>query len=487
MNKLTIIGLGPGSKEYLTMDAYDVLLDSDLVYVRTMKHPVINYLVSKNVKFESYDHKYEAADKFEEVYDSIVEDVLLKLESGDVVYAVPGNPFVAESTVEKLIEQTKEMDVELSIVHGTSFIDAIVTTLRLDPVYGLKIVDGLKIEESVPDVTSDALIIQVYNQSVASNVKIELMKYYDDEQEVIVVRGAGIKEEEVIKHVPLYELDRLDILDHLTSVYIKRVDEEKRNKFFMKDLMNVMKKLRSVDGCPWDREQTHESLRRYVIEEAYEVIEAIEEGDLWGLEEELGDLLLQIALHSEIASENGYFDMNDVITGVHDKMIRRHPHVFSDVDVKDTDEVLTNWEDIKNEEKSDDTVSGALERISKSFPPLLRAEKIQQKMAKVGFDWPDISGVFSKLEEEILELKEEIKNNDEINILKELGDILFAVVNIARYLDVDPCEALTYSNDKVINRFSFVEEEIFAQNKDFSDVSLETMDKYWEMAKKDEI
>lgn len=487
MNKLTIIGLGPGSKEYLTIDAYDVLVNSDLVYVRTLKHPVINYLESKNVKFESYDYKYENNDKFEDVYDSIVEDVLEKLQVDDVFYAVPGNPFVAESTVEKLIERIKEMDVELEIIHGTSFIDAIVTTLKLDPVYGLKIMDGLKIEDTIIDVTCDALIIQVYNQTVASNVKLELMKYYDDEQEVIVVRGAGIKEEEIIMHVPLYELDRIDILDHLTSVYIKRVDQEEREKFFLKDLTNVMKDLRSIDGCPWDREQTHESLRRYVIEEAYEVVEAIDDGDLYGLEEELGDLLLQVVFHAEIASENGYFDINDVITGIYEKMIRRHPHVFSDIDVEDSDEVLVNWEEIKKEEKSDDTVSGALNRISKSFPPLLRAEKIQKKLTKVGFDWPDASHVYEKLEEEVLELKEAVDNNDQENILKELGDILFATVNLARLLNVDPCEALTTTNDKVVKRFSFVESKIIDENKKFNEVSLETMDKYWDLAKKHEI
>lgn len=487
MKKLTIIGLGPGSKEYLTMDAFDVLTSSDLVYVRTMKHPVIPYLVSKSVKFESYDYKYEEAEKFEDVYLSIVEDLLLKLEISDVVYAVPGNPFVAESTVEQLLERVKSLDVEVEIVHGTSFIDAIITTLRLDPVYGLKIIDGLKIEEMVPDVTSDALIIQVYNQTVASNVKLELMKYYSDEQEIIVVRGAGIKEEEIVRYIPLYELDRIDILDHLTSVYIKRVDKDSRHKFFMKDLTDIMTKLRSMDGCPWDREQTHESLKRYLIEEAYEVVETIEEEDLWGLEEELGDLLLQVVFHAEIASENGYFDMNDIITGIHEKMVRRHPHVFSDVKVKDSDEVLVNWEDIKNDEKSDSTVSGALKRISKAFPPLLRSEKIQKKLTKAGFDWPDISGVFAKVDEEILELKEAIKNNDKGNILKEIGDILFAVVNVARYLDVDPSEALNITNEKVINRFSFVEDEILAQNKELSDISLETMDNLWEISKKSEI
>lgn len=482
MNKLTIIGLGPGSKEYLTMDAFDVLMESELVHIRTLQHPVVDYLISKGVNFSSYDSNYETHDKFEEVYDSIVEDVLEKLKSSDVVYAVPGNPFVAELTVEKLIEKVDEEN--LKIVHGTSFIDAIVTTLRLDPVYGLKIIDGLAMDVMIPEVTSDCLVIQVYNQTVASNVKLELMKYYSDDQEVIVVRGAGIKEEQVIKYIPLYELDRVDCLDHLTSIYIKRVEKDKRDKFFMKDLSNIMLKLRSLDGCPWDREQTHESLRKYLIEEAYEVIEAIDSGDLWSLEEELGDLLLQVVFHAEIASENGYFDINDVITGIYEKMVRRHPHVFSDVDVIDSDEVLVNWEEIKNEEKDDFTVIGNLERIAKSFPPILRAEKIQSKLGKVGFEWPDVSGAIEKLEEELNELKEAINNNNSEEILKELGDLLFSIVNVSRYLKVDPSEALNKTSDKVISRFAYVEEKITERGEKLGDVSLETMDKIWENSKK---
>lgn len=485
MNQLTIVGLGPGSKAYLTIEALDVIKDADLVYVRTEKHPVMPYLESVGGNFESFDSYYESYDNFEEVYENIGKAVIEKLQSSNVVYAVPGNPFVAESTVEYLIDHLE--DDQLKIIHGASFIDAIVTTLRIDPVYGLKIVDGLTIEDMVPDVTSDALIIQVYDQRVASEVKINLMKYYDDDTEVIVVRGAGIEGEEVIKRVPLYELDRVDCLDHLTSVYIEAVHPEDRKKFFLPDLVNVMKVLRSQDGCPWDREQTHESLRRYLVEEAYEVIEAIDDNDLWGLEEELGDLLLQIVFHAEIASENGYFDVNDVITGIYEKMIRRHPHVFSDVDVANADEVLVNWEAIKNEEKSEETVSDSLTNIAKSFPPLLRAEKIQKKMAKVGFDWPDVSGALEKVGEEHKEVEDAIKSGDMNHVMKELGDLLFAVVNVGRILKIDPSESLHLTNEKVIDRFAYVEEKILAQDKSLTQVDLEEMDRLWDLSKKREI
>ncbi|MCH4890678.1 nucleoside triphosphate pyrophosphohydrolase [Acidaminobacter sp. JC074] len=481
MNQLTIIGLGPGSKSYLTLEAVEAIKASDLVYVRTMKHPVMTYLESIGGKFESFDDFYESYDNFDDVYENIGKAVLDKLSEGDVVYAVPGNPFVAESTVEYLIDHVDEEYIK--VIHGASFIDAIVTTLRMDPVYGLQIIDGLTIEEKVPDVTSDALIIQVYDSQVASNVKLQLMNYYHDDHEVVVVRGAGIEGEEEIVRVPLYELDRVDCLDHLTSVYIEAIHPEDREKFFMPDLVQVMKALRSPDGCPWDREQTHESLRRYIIEEAYEVVEAIDDEDLWGLEEELGDLLLQVVFHAEIAAENGYFNFNDVVTGIYEKMVRRHPHVFADIDVENSDEVLVNWEAIKNEEKSEKTVSDSISNIAKSFPPILRAEKIQKKMAKVGFDWPDYTGALKKVREELHELDEAIKSGDLDHAGSELGDLLFAVVNVARILKLDPSDALVRTNNKVVKRFSYVESSLLDQGKSLEEESLEAMDELWEKSK----
>lgn len=482
MNKLTIVGLGPGSKSYLTLDALEVLL-SDHVYVRTIKHPIMSYLIEKGGRFTAFDDHYETCEKFEDVYQSIADEVKSLLEEKDVIYAVPGNPFVAESTVERLLDMIPQEQIK--IVHGASFIDAIVTTLRLDPVYGLKVIDGLTIQDMVADVTSDALIIQVYDQRVASNVKLKLMEYYEDDQEVIVVRGAGIEGEEVIEYVPLYQLDRVECLDHLTSVYIPMVDPEDRRKFFMSDLEKVMTILRGEDGCPWDREQTHASLRRYLIEEAYEVIDAIEQDDLWNLEEELGDLLLQVVFHAVIAAENGYFNMTDVITGIHDKMVRRHPHVFSTVEVDNSDQVLVNWEAIKKDEKSEETVSEGIVNIPKSFPPILRAEKIQKKLAKVGFDWPDVDGALSKVHEELEELLEAIETGEHIE--KELGDILFALVNVARILKIDPSESLHLTNEKVTERFSFVEKAVLEEYESFENVSLEVMDRFWDLAKKHEI
>lgn len=228
--------------------------------LRTFKHPVVSYLETLGGNFESFDDFYETGDSFDEVYQKIADEIIKRLEDEPVIYAVPGNPFVAEKTVELLLEAI-EAD-KLEIIHGASFIDAIITSLHIDPVHGLKIMDALKIEEIRMDVLSDGLVIQVYDGPVASRVKLRLMDYYEDDHEIMVIRGAGIPEEEIIKRVPLYDLDRLDCLDHLTSVYVPRVACENRSKFFIEDLAEVVHKLRSPEGCPWDREQTHETLKR---------------------------------------------------------------------------------------------------------------------------------------------------------------------------------------------------------------------------------
>ncbi len=305
-NKLTIVGIGPGDRRFLTMEALEAMQTADHVYFRTHKHPVVAYIQDLGVESSSFDDVYEGAESFDDVYLAIVDQIMDLLEKGDVTYAVPGNPFVAERTVELLKEKVEnKANSTVEFIYGTSFIDAILSTLHKDPVHGLKIIDGLQLKTQRPDPDTDVIVIQVYNAMVASNVKLGLMDYYDDEHEVIVIRGAGIRNEEEVQRVPLYELDRLDILDHLTSVYIPRV-EDKKGCYGFKDLVEIMEKLRSEDGCPWDRKQTHDTLKPYMIEEAYEVLEAIDQEDHYLLEEELGDLMLQVVFHAQIADENGF-------------------------------------------------------------------------------------------------------------------------------------------------------------------------------------
>ncbi|MGI6129431.1 MAG: nucleoside triphosphate pyrophosphohydrolase [bacterium] len=252
-------------------------------------------------------------------------------------------------------------------------------------------------------------------------------------------------------------------------------------------LVQVMATLRGNEGCPWDKEQTHRSLRRYLIEECYEVIEAIDNDNMNNLREELGDLLLQVVFHARLAEEARSFDLNDVIQEVVAKMVRRHPHVFGQTKAKDSDEVLVNWEAIKKEEKKKKGQGqGVLEGVPKHLPALLRAYKIQGRAAQVGFDWPSIDGAWEKVYEEAAELKTAAEHADYHAMEEELGDLLFAVVNIARFLGIEPELALAGTTAKFEQRFHYIEQQASSNGQKLEDLSLQEMDSLWDQAKNKE-
>lgn len=254
-----------------------------------------------------------------------------------------------------------------------------------------------------------------------------------------------------------------------------------KNKYNFGDLVKIMEKLRAPDGCPWDREQTHESLKKYMIEETYEVIEAIDGGESAKIADELGDLLLQIVFHAQIGRERGEFDINDVTQAICEKMIRRHPHVFGSTSVNNSEEVLTAWDEIKKEEKGEKSVTDTLNSVSRYLPALMRAQKVQHKASKVGFDWEDVWGAMDKIEEETKELCEAVKKGEGFE--EEIGDLLFAVVNAARFLGVNPEQALTNTTGKFINRFSYIEENAQKYGKSLDKLTIKEMDDLWNEAK----
>ena len=261
------------------------------------------------------------------------------------------------------------------------------------------------------------------------------------------------------------------------------MDFKEKPKYGFQDLVEIMKMLRAPGGCPWDREQTHKSIRQNFIEETYEVIEAIDTEDRELLKEELGDVLLQVVFHSEMESEKGSFDINDVCDGICKKLIVRHPHIFSDVKADTTDEVLSNWDKIKMQTKSQKTQSDAMDSVSKSLPSLMRSEKLQKKAAKVGFDWPDVNGALQKVEEETQELQKAIEDGDKKGMEEELGDLLFSVVNVSRFLKVDSEEALYYACDKFTSRFKKVEALAKERGIDMESAPLSLLDSLWDEVK----
>ncbi len=259
------------------------------------------------------------------------------------------------------------------------------------------------------------------------------------------------------------------------------IDFQYKDFYDVRDLERIVAILRAPGGCPWDREQTHQSIRRSLLEEAYEAAEAIDEGSTDHLKEELGDVLLQVVFHAEMEREQGGFTLDDVADGICKKLIFRHPHVFGTVQVDGSDQVLENWDALKRVEKDQESYTATLEAVARSLPALWRAEKVQKKAKKAGFDWPDISGAVDKLSEELAELQAAAHGDGDVT--EELGDLLFSVVNVARFLKVDCEDALTAATDKFIRRFALVEKK--AGRRDMKEMSLEELDALWDGAKED--
>ncbi|WP_339269207.1 nucleoside triphosphate pyrophosphohydrolase [Paenibacillus sp. FSL W8-0187] len=489
---ITVVGLGSGNPDRLTIGIIKTMQRASKVYVRTLSHPVIAALNEFQIHPESFDHVYEAHDTFPEVYESIASALinLAKAAEDDreLVYAVPGHPMVAEATVRLLRERCPGEHVTLTVLGGESFLDEAFVRLGFDPIEGFQLLDAAELRASVIQPQLHTLIGQVYDMFTASEVKLALMELYPDEYPVIVGHALGVEGEEVIQRVPLYELDRIDGYGNLSLVYVPRSDDSLLRQRTFARLHEIVGILRSPEGCPWDREQTHESIRKNLIEETYEVLETIDEDDPEHMQEELGDLLLQIMLHSQMEEELGTFTVYDVIQALNDKLIFRHPHVFGESSAKDAESALQNWEQMKAEEKRRKGLSpekaSALDGIPRDLPALMKAYKLQKKASKVGFDWDNIEGVFQKIEEELGELRQAVTEgqSDEDTAL-ELGDLLFAVSNAARFIGADPEEALSRTNRKFVSRFSYIEEQLTAQGKTLQESTLDEMEALWQAAK----
>lgn len=259
---------------------------------------------------------------------------------------------------------------------------------------------------------------------------------------------------------------------------------EFKTKYGVSDLVEIIRLLRTPEGCPWDREQTHESIKKNFIEETYEVVEAINKDNPVMLREELGDVLMQILLHAQMESEAGNFTFDDVVDELAQKLIMRHPHVFGKEHCETAEEVLNTWDRVKTETKQLKSATQAMQTIPKELPALMRAEKIQKKAAKVGFDWEDASGALEKVHSECDELAAEIRRGNESAAFEELGDLLFSCVNVSRFIKADSEQALTFANEKYIKRFSIVEQLAAARSIDMKTASLEELDILWEEAKK---
>ncbi len=482
MPGITILGLGPGSPGQLTREAWDVLSQAGEVWLRTGQHPTVSGLPA-SVEIHTFDDLYEQHVSFDEVYAAIVSKVLeLGRRPEGVIYAVPGHPFVAERTSPEIARIARDEGLGLRLVEGLSFMEPTCSALGLDPFPHTALVDALALGSGcVPPFPSDspALIAQIYSKLTASEVKLALTSVYPDQHPVRLIHAAGTKGQ-LVEDLHLFEIDRSPHIGLLTSLYLPPLGPGTSFESFQE----IVARLRAPDGCPWDREQTHQSLRPHLLEEAYEAIAALDADDPGKMREEFGDLLLQIVLNAQIGSEYGEFTMAEVIQGIHDKIVRRHPHVFGDVKVDGVGNVLSNWEKIKETERKEngEKEKGLLDGVPLALPALTQAQEYQDRAARVGFDWPEIEGVLEKIAEEIEEVRR-AENDDEL--AAELGDLLFALVNLARWKNVDAESALRGTNQRFKRRFAFVEQGAQKAGKPLTAMTLDEMEALWQAAKRE--
>ncbi len=479
MGTITIIGLGPGDPRHLTREAWGVLEAADEVWLRTARHPTVTDL-PLHLTIHSFDHLYEETEDFAQVYQAIVEEVLrLAQRPEGVIYAVPGHPLVGEATVQSILMRAEHTGLDCRIVEGLSFVGPVLTALRMDGLDGLQLCDAVDLAmRHHPPLNPDvpALMGQLYSRPLAAEVKLTLMNQYPDEHSVTLIHAAGTSEQTLVR-LPLYTLDRREDLAHLTVLYVPPLP----GVASFEGLQDTIAHLRAPDGCPWDREQTHESLRSGLLEEAYEVLDAIDAGDIESLQEELGDFLLQVLLQVQIATEEGEFKMGNVIAGIDAKLKHRHPHVWGQRPVSGTEQVLRRWEELKREERG--AACSVLDGVPAALPALQQADLHSRRAARVGFDWTAVDGVVDKIHEEMAEV-EAASTPEEREA--EVGDLLLAVVNLARWLDVDPETALRKTNARFAARFRSVERTVRERGLEMAALSMDELEMVWQEAKAQE-
>lgn len=498
--RLHVVGLGPAGPQLLTDETLRLLSAVRPAVLRTARHPAAEALAAPGGVLEgvpTFDDVYESAERLDEVYETIVARLLDLVAGvgpdGEVLYGVPGSPAVAERTVELLRRHAStESEFELVVHPALSFADLAWVRLGVDPLAdGVRIVDGQRFDQEAAGQRGPLLVAQCDSRMVLSEVKLAV----DDgpTTPVVVIQRLGLPDESIVE-VAWDDLDRVVDADHLTSLYIPELGAPVAGELVR--LVALMHTLRTE--CPWDREQTHQSLVRHLVEETYEVVEALDALPLGDeaigdaeerralayehLEEELGDLLFQIVFHAELATESGRFGLDDVARNVHDKLYARHPHVFAPdgqapVSVDGAAGVEANWERIKRAEKSRES---AMDGIPVALPALLLALKSHERADRAGLAFPSVASAAAKVREELAELEAELPDGD---VAGELGDLLFAAAGLAHELDVEPEGALRAAAARFQARFRAVESLAAGEEGSLAGADQATLDRWWDAAK----
>ena len=473
---VTLLGLGPGDPGLLTQEALAWLAGIDTLYLRTKFHPAVLSLPD-HLNIVSFDVFYERYDALEDVFTAIVDEVLSLAELAEgVTYAVPGHPFIAEDTCPEIIKRAKDSGIPIRVIQGLSFLEPTFLALDIDPFPDLVLQDAIRLSAAhTPGFppSSPALIAQIDSRAVAADVKLTLMAAYPDEHPVRLVHAAGT-EEVVVEDLPLHDIDHSPRLGMFSSLYVPPLAPQTSFEAFQE----IIARLRAPDGCPWDREQTHLSLRPFLLEETYETLDALDREDKADLQEELGDLLLQVVLHAQIATEEGDFNIHDVMNGIGTKLIRRHPHVFSEVEVEGVSGVIQNWEAIKATERGENgkiTKNGILDGVPQMLPALSQSQGIIDRVGRVRFDYLQALGK----PENILKLLKAYQDAQVAQKPTILGELLMAVAAMAYHAGIDAESALRESLTRFRLRFSQMELLAASENQKLVEMSADEKAALW--------
>ncbi len=476
MPTITVITLSTGDASLLTQGAAQALTNAQTRVLRTARHPVAAWLMQRGLPFETLDPLYDVSEDFDVFNRTAAARIIALAQAGDMVYGVADPAIDATvATLRALLPQ----GMWLQVLPGVSHADRCLSMLAQSPI-GIRLYAAEDFKTARVSPGEALLLCELHSMACAGDCKLRLMQMLPEDTLLTFFAGdaAGAL---AMAAVPLYALDRQPAYDHLTACFVPAVSMAQRKRFDMDDLVAVMARLRAPDGCPWDREQTHETLLPYLLEESYEFIGAAREGDITHMYDELGDVLLQVVFHAEIARQHGTFDIEDVTTAIVQKMVERHTHIFGNATADTAAQVLTNWDAIKRSQRGISTTAEAMDDLSAGLSATMRADKVQRKAAKVKFDFPDAQSALQKVHEEAEEVRQCLATGQDPEM--ELGDLFFSIINVCRLCHKNPDIALYTATDKFIDRFRKMEISIQKAGKSIEHLTLSEMDVYWEAEK----
>ena len=474
MHRITVVTLGPGSARHLTLGGIDALKQARCIVLRTARHGAADYLLGLGLSFTTLDDLHMQEPDFELFAARAARELVSLAQKAPLCYGVadPG----ADETVNALLAQA---DGQVSVLAGVPLGAPMLAAQDAPSPPLVTPATRLRVWDSQRSV----LLTELDSRALAGDCKLQLLAYYDPDCPLYFFPPGQAGARRSIL-TTLEELDRQPRYNHTAGALLLPKEPFSKQRYDVQDLVILMRRLRAPGGCPWDREQTHQSLARYLIEEAHEAAFAIGQGDWQAAADELGDVLLQVIFHAAVGDETGTMTLGDITSAICAKLITRHSHIFGGDALSTAQEVSDNWDRIKTRERGDQSQSDRMRALPTNLPPMLRAFKVQEIARKVGFDWDDSGGAFDKVLEETQELLDDHRAGRDIR--PELGDLFFAVINLARLLNADPDEVVNMTTEKFIKRFAFMEDAIIMDRKVGKYLTLPEWDVYWERSKQGE-